>query len=259
MCRDHHAFMPPQGIRRAMRAICSTLTLAALLLTGCGDARVDINDASFFPLQRGTYWLCDNLTIEQSAHDYRVLITNRTVQRVEIVDACATDGAMAALVSSDPGWGSGEPGQPCVLLRPAPGRYYVLPGTDWNEICQRVTNRHDSLFCLVDEERLLIDAPFAVGKRYGEHQQLSRRDAFYCWQVNDIRHVPVKRVRGVSPLPRRECVELLFRTNPDHTIMTFVPGIGITSHESVHHGSVMERYQRLIEFGAPPRQDHAVH
>ena len=41
---------------------------------------------------------------------------------------------------------------------------------------------------------------------------------------------------------------LSFRTRPDHTIIEFVPGIGITRYVYVHHGTVAEADVKLIEY-----------
>ena len=37
------------------------------------------------------------------------------------------------------------------------------------------------------------------------------------------------------------------RTNPEHEIVTFVPGVGITAYVYAHHGTVSEVNVRLVE------------
>jgi len=35
---------------------------------------------------------------------------------------------------------------------------------------------------------------------------------------------------------------------PDHTIIDFVPGIGITGYSYIHHGTVSEVKVKLVDF-----------
>jgi hypothetical protein len=57
-------------------------------------------------------------------------------------------------------------------------------------------------------------------------------------------------VKGVPSGEQALEYELTYRANTDHTIISFVSGIGITSYVAGHHGTVSEVNVKLTEYRA---------
>jgi hypothetical protein len=100
-------------------------------------------------------------------------------------------------------------------------------------------------------DNVILDLPLAKGKLFGDSERVARHDAMYCWSVDDVSHRTLKGVAGVDATKLRVTYSLIFRTNPDHQIVSFTPGIGITGFVYSHHGTVSEVNVRLIRFAAP--------
>ena len=71
----------------------------------------------------------------------------------------------------------------------------------------------------------------------------------YCWLVDGERDFNPKRFPAAGNLANPRDFTLVYRTNPDHQIIDFVPGIGIVGFQYVHHGTLSETDLGLIEFG----------
>jgi hypothetical protein len=69
----------------------------------------------------------------------------------------------------------------------------------------------------------------------------------YCWNVLEKEQVELD-VRGIDV--ERTMTEFMIAqyTLPDHTIFSFIPGIGITRYQYVHHGTDSEVDVHLVEF-----------
>ena len=223
------------------------------LQMGCATAKVDkvdVADPNFFPMEKGTYWVYETNSEEQEggADEAGNIKTNKrhTIDRIEVLDSCERRGVAAALLS-DFLW-SGVFDQKRVLLRSSLGRYYLLPAIKWEEISGKIKDPNDILAGIEDGEQI-IDAPFAVGRTFGDGEAESRTDHWYCWCVESYDRKHFRNIKGVLPNKSYDAFTLFFRTNPDHQKIVFVPGVGITSYEYVHHGTVIEVHSFLKEFG----------
>ena len=98
------------------------------------------------------------------------------------------------------------------------------------------------------EAQLFLDLPLTGEKVFGETDQITRTDRSYCWFVDGEENSALDGVSGISPTDRFRQYRLVYQTRPDHVIMHFVPGIGITHFEYVHHGTVSECDVRLVEY-----------
>jgi hypothetical protein len=79
----------------------------------------------------------------------------------------------------------------------------------------------------------ILKFPVHVGDCVGGDAE--RTDRSYCWSVE--REITEKRGRGW---------EIINRTRPDHVILRFVPGVGITRYVFEHHGTVASADARLV-------------
>ncbi len=96
---------------------------------------------------------------------------------------------------------------------------------------------------------LFLDWPLTEGKRWGEPEALKRDDLLYQWVVEEERPVRV-RVKGVEATGRGTQYRLALRTLPDHTLIDFVPGLGITHYIYSHHGTLAQAEVELVEYRA---------
>ena len=87
------------------------------------------------------------------------------------------------------------------------------------------------------------------GDRFGDPASLERADGMYVWVVEDRSPADLTAVRGAKKGKSATRYRLTLRTNPDHTFIDFVPGIGITHYTYGHHGTPAYTDLRLVEFG----------
>jgi hypothetical protein len=92
----------------------------------------------------------------------------------------------------------------------------------------------------------VIDSGLAAGRLYGgEPDRGDRPDADYAWHVE----VPIS-IADSAPWRRLALVpmgwRIAYRTLPDHEVLDFVPGVGITRYVYSHHGTVADTDVRLV-------------
>jgi hypothetical protein len=205
-----------------------------------------------FPLETGNYWVyrgtaiwtLDNSDKTKSGH---------VEWKMEVIDALDRGGVHAALVEGFPfdlAWY--EPGK-------KPERYlivavdedliYVLQGTEVAPAWKRLRDENDLLQDLVREDELVLSFPLHSRKRFCDVEFITRDDGDYCWTVENEAAARLAGIRGVTGRNRRQ-YDIAFRTNPDHQIVTFVPGVGITRYQYTHHGTVAQTDVKLVEFHA---------
>jgi hypothetical protein len=124
-------------------------------------------------------------------------------------------------------------------------RYY---GASWEAF---VRLRDDLEFStdVLRAEAVFLEAPLVAGQRFGEATPACL-EGMYCWVVSAE---PEPFSRAVVGLPADANLleyTLTFSTLPDHIILQFAPGLGITRYVYGHHGSVSEVDVRLIEYHA---------
>jgi hypothetical protein len=120
-----------------------------------------------------------------------------------------------------------------------PGRgLFLLDESRATELKERFARREAvSLASLGLEADALFVVPGVKARGgFGDAQALKRADRLYSWQVDEEPTVDLKNLGR----PATKGLQLSYRTNSDHQLVEFVPGVGITSYEYVHHGSVAE-------------------
>ena len=97
-----------------------------------------------------------------------------------------------------------------------------------------------------DAGDLILELPLRTGRLYGR-DPAERHDTFYAWFVESAEAIPPA-VRRLRPGLGDSLYAVAYRTNPDHTILGFVPGLGIAHYVYVHHGTVAEADAWLVAF-----------
>src|SRR5271165_155480 len=196
-----------------------------------------------FPLAKGSYWIYEGEETSQRPGQGAKVFTEKITWRMEVVDRTERNGIVAAVVR---GYPDGEPQELQVLVAVDGRDFYLLPADP--SVLKRVKDPNDALVDLVEEDQIILSLPLAMGKRFCEAEQITRPDGYYCWVVEDHRKDKLTSIRGVASDINREVYRIAFRTLPDHVILGFAPGVGITSWVYVHHGTIMEERVKLVEF-----------
>lgn len=203
-----------------------------------------------FPLAKGSHWIYKGEEKRQEPGQGLKVFTEKATWRMEVVDRTERNGITTAVVR---GYPSGEPEELQVLLVVGGREFYLLPAEE--SVLKRLKDPNDALVGLVQDDQIELSLPLVPGKRFCEASQITRPDGYYCWVVEKKTKEKLTNIRGVAGGVDRDVYQIAFRTLPDHVIVNFTPGIGITSFEYVHHGTVDEEHLKLVEFHdgtAPP-------
>ena len=105
-----------------------------------------------------------------------------------------------------------------------------------------------SLTEAIRQEQPLIQLPLDTGKcaqALVPNPEEERHDLMYCWYI-DSQMVKAVQVAGIAA--RSATVsQLWFRSNPEHEILEFAPGIGMLSFIYAHHGSTSNVDVHLVK------------
>lgn len=227
--------------------------ILALLLLGTGlfaTAKVGEEARRGFPLQQGTEWVYRGL-VRSPEEDSTVGKVTGVTWKMSVVRTVERDGVVAAIVSgfpSDLNWSEGQAKpQISLLLRTGDAKFYLH--SEWNT--QSVLDQLDSpkypLRELADAVDWILQLPLAEGRKFCDQQAMKREDREYCWVTGPPHPADLRGVKGLAP-GTRTAYEITYVTNPDDTEFEFVTGVGITSYQYHHHGTIAETELRLVEF-----------
>ncbi len=230
--------------------IVSLILLFLLNASNSGAASTDVISAGDMPLEKGNYWIYKG-TVKYQKEGVEKPVEKTIALKMEISDIIVRDAITAAVVKGYPldiaGFdGSSVPRGDYVLVRAGYGSYYLLSGEDSITALKKLKDGSDVLHELVDESDMIADFPMAVGKVFGEAEQVTRTDGKYFWRVEECVDADLSAVKGTSVGSARE-YWLFYLTNPDRQKAGFVPGVGITSYSYRHNGAVMEFDVKLAE------------
>lgn len=196
-----------------------------------------------FPLTVGTYWdyqgsvrWTEGTEVKEKSMIWRMEVLDK-VERGPIV-GYAMHGH-----PSDLAWyeEDRQPSEYAIIQVGENNRYYR---TELSAL-DRMRDENDNLSDLVHDSSLFLDLPLVPNKRFCNEANIARVDGWYCWIVQSGE--PALFPDYAQGVPELEYT-LRFQTLPDHTIVKFVPGIGISGYQYVHHGTVSEVNVWLVEF-----------
>jgi hypothetical protein len=95
-------------------------------------------------------------------------------------------------------------------------------------------------------DQLIFELPLRSGQLIGRGST-EREDTFYAWFTESAEAVPT-RLRRLDAGAGDSLYQLAYRTMPDHQLVAFLPGLGVTRYVYGHHGTTAETDARLIEF-----------
>ncbi len=210
--------------------------IIAVLACLCHPARAEHTKLDgYFPLHKGAIWTYEGLVKWNGAGDKKP-DEKRMRWRMEVLETFEDSFFTAALLRGHPSdLMFYEPGR-------KPGEYVIVSSGGWyfrlNSPAWPILKSPDAdRSAIMKNAQMILDAPLADGKRFCEPEQLLVQ-VRYCWNIKE-REVQLKKILG---LPARLLLEhrgydMAFQTSADHTIITFVPGLGITDYHAAHHSS----------------------
>jgi len=133
-----------------------------------------------------------------------------------------------------------------VIIRLKPDKFYMTS----TKVINRLRDGNDSLSGLVTEGQLFLEFPLLPQKKFCATENITRLDGMYCWDVGGGEKILLSGVRGIVSTELMTMYTLYFATLPDHEIVHFVPTVGFTHFEYVHHGTVSEVDMQLVEYHA---------
>jgi hypothetical protein len=172
--------------------------------------------------------------------------------KMEIVNTIQQGMNLIAVLKGHPGdlawYEEGKERGNYLLIRRGVDKYYfILQDKAIQSILDRAKTK-TSIDDLLGDDRLYINLPLFPGKKWGDPDFSDRTDNAYCWYVVSGKSAVLRDVKGLASNPTVTQYQLRYYTNPDHEILTFTEGVGITAFQYVHHGTVSETDLHLIEF-----------
>lgn len=149
---------------------------------------------------------------------------------------------------ADLAWYSDQTERGCYLFISVDDRDFYLHRVE--SACRLPKQNFADLF---KQEELVLRLPLKRGDEFGGFTDGPQRlnECRYDWCVEEVRKTTLPGIKGISATSHFTAYELFFRTNPDHQIATWVPGIGLTRFVYSHHGTVSDVDVALVEFNKP--------
>lgn len=201
------------------------------------------------PLKRGTSWTYRARVAWDAGGGREGRQTVRWTTTV--VRVLSSDSAVAATVRGWPddlAWWEPQKSATISVIYCTRGRIYLLhPQPDSAQALAASLlsgARHPG------EDDVLLELPLRTGHLYGR-DAAERNDTFYAWFVESAESIPPA-VRRMRPDLGDSLYTVVYRTNPDHTILGVVPGLGIAHYVYVHHGTVAEADAWLVGYEEGP-------
>jgi hypothetical protein len=199
----------------------------------------------YFPLQEGAYWVYGG-TVKWTNINSSEVAEKEIMWKMEVERVYQRNGVVGYEMLGAP-WDLAwyeegkEPSEYGIIQ--SGGKFYRTS----IESVWRILDESDILSALVDEDEIFLEVPLIIGKKFCETDSIARADMMYCWNVLEKKQVEFN-VKGIDAERTMTEFTIAQYTGPDHTIFSFVPGVGITRYQYVHHGTVSEADVRLVEF-----------
>jgi hypothetical protein len=235
-----------------------TIGISALLIVGSGglcNSQVGSQPAAeIFPMRTGTYWIYRGDVAWQGTGEGARVHRSRLDWKMEIVDGVQRGRYKAALIIGHPRnltWPEKEQKRGCDILIAVDGKRFYLIQCEPSASRQKLLVDESKLRAMIGEENLIFKLPLREGEIFGGDPERGVKDGMYAWTVEAIRQRRPDGIRGALNIRPWTEYDLIYRTNPDHQVANYVPGIGLTTYMYSHHGTVSEVDVKLVEFQPP--------
>lgn len=206
-------------------------------------------EKTVLPLSEGTYWIYEGVTkwTEENSTD---LEEKKITWKMEVIENFQRGHVNVGVVKGHPAdlvwYREGKERGDYLIIELKPGKYYLVMGDRVPEVLARLKDEGDFLANLLEESELFLEWPLLTGQVFGSTSQLARLDGGYRWNVEQQELVGLKTKRIASGSETQ--YRLTYRTAPDRVVVHFIPGVGISRYQYLHHGTISEIDLKLIEF-----------
>jgi len=210
--------------------------------------------AEIFPMRKGTRWIYRGDVAWQAIGGGTKVERSRLDWTMEVVDDMRGGRYKAALIRGHPQdlrWYEVGRERGCDILIGVDDKEFHLIGCAPSASRQKLSLTEDDLRAMINEENLIFRLPIRQGDSFGGDPERRVNDGMYEWYVQAVRRATLGDIRGISIARSWTEYVLAYRTNPDHEVGTYVPGIGLTAYVYSHHGTVSDVNLKLIEFQPP--------
>lgn len=237
----------------ALAALCGCRTPPIKLPMPAVVRPTPAQPTAFWPLERGTSWAYAGTLVRPAKGGME---TNAVRLTCEVLYAQASRGYLVAKLSNFPVGFSPWEGLPtnavAVLICTPAGAFHLMELGQARPVLARLADPQDTLDDLLDFETQILAEPLHAGLRWGDPIAMQRFDGLGCWVVHAPHAEAIADVAGVFKTWKLETFPIMFRTNPDHLELQFVPHVGLRACDYVHHGTPGEVHLKLVEFRLPP-------
>ena len=137
-----------------------------------------------------------------------------------------------------------------IIVQIGASHYHLLWDTPDNpNIWQKLTHDPSELASQLCGGNLFLEAPLLTGAIFGDFDKTSR--AQYCSVVLDEHPFNRRGIHGVRSERVRKEFNIRYWTNPDDSVTSFVPGLGVTEYVYRHHGTTANCDVKLVEVYLP--------
>lgn len=199
----------------------------------------------YFPLSGGAYWIYQGTVTWEEAGGVN---SENLIWRMEVIEVVDRGDVVGYRMSGYPGdlswYEPGKKPSDYAIIRAGSGSYYM---SDLNSL-ERLKDENDILGFLVSDDQLFLDTPLSPGKRFCGGEFITNPYGDYCWVVGPQEKITLEKGVKDDNIAQVTGYSIRYVTNPDHTVISFVPGIGITRYVYGHHGVLSEVDVQLIEY-----------
>lgn len=237
--------------RRTAAWICHILLFALLFWTPTAlRAGSNNNPASSFPLSGGTYWVYRGLV--RWTHDLNKVSETPVEWRMEVRKRVNRGDLSVAVVNGflrDLDWSNGNPTrQDSLIIQSGEGNLYMVGSEKMPIILNGTQDSRDAPEGMPRDDDLFLELPLKKGKKFGcDAEAMQRPDSRYCWVVDTLHQTSLREVKGISH-GIRTAYTIRYVTGPDDIGFSYVSGVGLTTYEYHHHGTVADTELKLVEF-----------
>lgn len=274
---------PPQAFCRGLLRVFLLVALAVAFLQRLASAQTtptpapapasaEVQAADPIPLAVGNAWIYEG-EVWWMPRGLRRIYREQVTWTMEITDVRRRGPWTAAILHGHPydlvWYEQGrERGTYLFLVRArktgAP-RVFLLRGHRVWEAWRRLEDREDKLEGLARPAELVLDLPLHPGKRFcpgaPPATRVSKASASIssptpgpdCWSVKKKAPGNLRAVRGAEDFAEPVLFSVSQRTPVEHSVWTFVPGLGFTSYAYGHNGQVSAVELTLTDFHQPAR------
>ncbi len=241
------------------RLAASSLFMLAAMALGCSVERRPepvFNMESFFPAEKGSYWLYEGTVRHPVASAGNVeLVTRNVTVRMEVVNSVRRPTCVVSIIRgypADANWCTGEiKRNQYMKILTQKGKVFIAQSEEQEMPVNLDFQGGNAIDVHYRKVELPLTWPMSAGMKICDDDALGSSGIACCWNVNGVEVAGLHGIRGIERGGAVRHYLLTLRTGPDRQDVSLVPGIGIVRYRYSHTGTVFETDLKLVEFRRP--------